>query len=160
GRGRGPRGFLLPPLPNHLFARDTTCWIYGGVSLNPMATRARRRETAHLEAIYRFHPLFAEADFELWFGGVDHAPGASTIEGGDVHVIGRLRAEQPSASNGTTATRCWPWPPESSSPTSATSTPTRSSARRGSRSSPSPAANWAGAGAVPAAWAVRSSEIP
>ena len=56
----GDHGFVLPPLPNHMFTRDTTCWIYGGVSLNPMAMPARRRETAHLEAIYRFHPLFAD----------------------------------------------------------------------------------------------------
>ena len=53
----GPHGFLLPPLPNHLFARDTSCWVYSDVSLNPMAMPARRRETANLEAIYRFHPL-------------------------------------------------------------------------------------------------------
>ncbi len=85
----GGSGFVLPPLPNHLFARDTTCWIYGGVSLNPMAMVARRRETAHLEAIYRYHPLFAHARYERWFGGVDHDHGTATIEGGDVHVIGR-----------------------------------------------------------------------
>jgi arginine deiminase len=85
----GGSGFVLPPLPNHLFTRDTTCWIYGGVSLNPMAMVARRRETAHLEAIYRFHPLFADACFECWFGGVDSDPGTATIEGGDVHVIGQ-----------------------------------------------------------------------
>jgi Arginine deiminase len=29
--------FLLPPLPNHLFTRDNSCWVYGGVSMNPMA---------------------------------------------------------------------------------------------------------------------------
>jgi arginine deiminase len=81
-------GFLLPPLPNHLFTRDTTCWIYGGVSVNPMAMPARRRETAHLEAIYRFHPLFAEATFGWWYGGVDQDHGRGTIEGGDVLVIG------------------------------------------------------------------------
>ena len=85
----GGSGFVLPPLPNHLFTRDTTCWIYGGVSLNPMAMVARRRETAHLEAIYRFHPLFTGAGFERWFGGVDHDHGTARIEGGDVHVIGR-----------------------------------------------------------------------
>jgi arginine deiminase len=85
----GGSGFVLPPLPNHLFTRDTACWIYGGVSLNPMAMVARRRETAHLEAIYRFHPLFADARFEHWFGGVDSDWGTATIEGGDVHVIGR-----------------------------------------------------------------------
>lgn len=85
----GPSGFVLPPLPNHLFTRDTTCWIYGGVSLNPMAKAARRRETAHLEAIYRFHPEFADAGVRVWFGGHDQVHGSSTIEGGDVLVIGR-----------------------------------------------------------------------
>jgi arginine deiminase len=85
----GGSGFVLPPLPNHLFTRDTTCWIYGGVSLNPMAMPVRRRETAHLEAIYRFHPLFADAASARWFGGVDDDHGTSTLEGGDVHVLGR-----------------------------------------------------------------------
>jgi arginine deiminase len=95
GAGRGLRastlgqnGFVLPPLPNHLFTRDTTCWVYGGVSLNPMAKPARRRETAHLEAIYRFHPDFDDEAFDLWYGGADHDHGAATIEGGDVLVIG------------------------------------------------------------------------
>ncbi|HET9728548.1 MAG TPA: arginine deiminase [Acidimicrobiia bacterium] len=83
-----PTDFLLAPLPNHLFARDTSCWIYGGVSLNPMAKPARRRETVHLDAIYRFHPAFARADFDLWFGGVDDDWEGTTIEGGDVLVIG------------------------------------------------------------------------
>ena len=80
--------FVLAPLPNHLFTRDTSCWIYGGVSLNPMAKVARRRETVHLESIYKFHPRFAAADFSLWYGGVDEEWGGATIEGGDVLVIG------------------------------------------------------------------------
>jgi arginine deiminase len=79
--------FLLPPLPNHLFTRDTSCWIYGGVSVNPMAMRARRRETVHLEGIYRFHPLFDHGAFRIWYGGDEH-PLAATVEGGDVLVIG------------------------------------------------------------------------
>jgi arginine deiminase len=82
------RGFLLPPLPNHLFARDTTCWIHDGVSLNPMAKPARRRETAHLEAIYRFHPMFADDGFQVWYGGAADDHRSATIEGGDVLVIG------------------------------------------------------------------------
>ena len=53
--------FVLPPLPNHLFTRDTSAWIYGGVSVNAMAKPARRREAIHLAAIYRHHPLFAGA---------------------------------------------------------------------------------------------------
>ena len=85
----GERGFVIPPLPNHMFTRDTTCWIYGGVSVNPMALPPRRRETAHLEAIYRFHPAFADEPFERWAGGIDEDPGTATIEGGDVLVIGQ-----------------------------------------------------------------------
>ncbi len=40
--------FVLTPLPNHLFQRDNSAWIYGGVTVNPMAKPARRaRDTAH-----------------------------------------------------------------------------------------------------------------
>ncbi|HWC36758.1 MAG TPA: arginine deiminase [Mycobacteriales bacterium] len=80
--------FVLPPLPNHMFTRDTSCWIYGGVSVNPMAKPARIRETVHAEAIYRFHPDFAGADFATWYGAddLDHQP--ACIEGGDVLVVG------------------------------------------------------------------------
>src|ERR1700751_5007533 len=45
--------FVLPPLPNHLFQRDNSCWIYHGVSVNPMAKAARQRESLHSRAIYR-----------------------------------------------------------------------------------------------------------
>ena len=55
--------FVLAPLPNHLFQRDNSCWIYGGVTINPMAKPARRRESLHTRAIYTYHPLFASADF-------------------------------------------------------------------------------------------------
>ncbi len=48
--------FLLGPLPNHLFTRDTSAWIYDGVSINAMRWPARQRETVHFEAIYRHHP--------------------------------------------------------------------------------------------------------
>jgi arginine deiminase len=80
--------FLLAPLPNHLFQRDNSCWIYGGVSVNPMAKPARQRETLHSRAIYRFHPLFANSDFVTYYGDDDlnHLP--ASVEGGDVHVIG------------------------------------------------------------------------
>jgi arginine deiminase len=79
--------FLLPPLPNHLFQRDNSCWIYHGLSVNPMAKSARQRETLHSRAIYRFHPMFAGADFVRYYGDDDtHLP--ATVEGGDVHVLG------------------------------------------------------------------------
>ena len=83
-----PGDFVVSPLPNHLFTRDTSCWIYDGVSVNPMAKPARRRETAHLAAIYRFHPLFASEPFRSWYEGAGRDRGTATIEGGDVLVIG------------------------------------------------------------------------
>jgi arginine deiminase len=81
-------GFVLPPLPNHMFTRDTSCWIYDGVSINPMAKPARQRETAHVAAIYRFHPVFANASFHTWYGDQPEHRQPATIEGGDVLVIG------------------------------------------------------------------------
>lgn len=78
-------GFAIAPLPNHLFTRDTSCWIAGGVSVNAMAKPARRREALHLQAIYTHHPLFAGVPHETWSDGLG---GPASLEGGDVHVIG------------------------------------------------------------------------
>src|SRR4051795_3480284 len=87
--------FVLPPLPNTLFTRDSSCWIYGGVSINPMYWPARRREAYNVAAIYKSHPMFADADFEYWYPplGDDgrfeaHDFGRSSMEGGDVQPIG------------------------------------------------------------------------
>ncbi|WP_182875746.1 arginine deiminase [Microbispora sp. H10670] len=89
----GMDDFVLPPLPNHLFARDTSCWVYGGVSINAMRKKARRRETLNFEAVYRWHPMFAAGygdpsggGFDVWYDGTRMAP--ATIEGGDVLVLG------------------------------------------------------------------------
>lgn len=83
-----PLDFVIEPLPNHLFTRDTSCWVYGGVSLNPMMKPARQRETNHLRAIYRWHPVFAGQDFIKYFGDEDLHYDNANIEGGDVLVIG------------------------------------------------------------------------
>jgi arginine deiminase len=84
-----PTDMLLPPLPNFLFQRDTSAWIYGGVTINPMAKPARRPETVFNEAIYRWHPLFAAAGgVRVWHGGVEQDWGRATVEGGDVMPIG------------------------------------------------------------------------
>ena len=79
--------FVLTPLPNHLFQRDNSCWIYNGVTINPMAKPARQRETLHTRAIYKFHPLF-DAKYNVYYGDDDVPHQPATIEGGDVHVIG------------------------------------------------------------------------
>ncbi|WP_409318394.1 arginine deiminase [Pseudomonas sp. KCJK9016] len=84
----GHSSFLLDPLPNTQFTRDTTCWIYGGVTLNPMYWPARRQETLLTTAIYKFHPDFTSADFDVWYGDPDKGHGKATLEGGDVMPIG------------------------------------------------------------------------
>jgi arginine deiminase len=87
--------FVLPPLPNSLFTRDSSCWIYGGVALNPMHSKVRQLEVVNVGAVYRFHPIFAEAGFEFWYppagrdAGFDLDDfGHASLEGGDVMPIG------------------------------------------------------------------------
>jgi arginine deiminase len=87
--------FVLPPLPNTLFTRDSSCWIYGGVAINPMFWPARRLEGYNVAAIYRYHPMFAAAEFPYWYpelgddGRFQAADfGRSSLEGGDVQPIG------------------------------------------------------------------------
>ena len=87
--------FILPPLPNTLFTRDSSCWIYGGVSINPMYWPARRLEAYNVAAIYRAHPMFAGDDFEYWYPPLGDDGrfqitdfGRSSMEGGDVQPIG------------------------------------------------------------------------
>lgn len=85
----GVDGFVLPPLPNMIFTRDTSCWIYGGATLNPMYWPARRQETLLTAAVYRFHPRFADGRVNVWWGGADEIYGPATLEGGDVMPMGR-----------------------------------------------------------------------
>lgn len=84
--------FLLTPLPNHLFQRDNSAWVYDGVSINPMAKAARKRETINSRVVYNFHPMFREADFRFLYGNdaLSHEP--ATVEGGDVTVLGHRAA--------------------------------------------------------------------
>lgn len=83
----GRHGFILPPLPNALFTRDNSAWIYGGVSVNPMHWAARRPETLLNTAIYKFHPKFAGKTTIHWGDPtLDH--GLATVEGGDIMPVG------------------------------------------------------------------------
>ena len=82
--------FLLSPLPNHLFQRDNSAWVYDGLSINPMSKPARKRETINSRLIYNFHPMFQKADPALHFYyGNDRGPhDPANCEGGDILVIG------------------------------------------------------------------------
>lgn len=81
--------FITRPLPNTLFQRDPSCWIYGGVTLNPMYWPARKPETLIQRTVYKFHPMFREAGFDIWWGDSDEDWGRTSMEGGDVMPIGR-----------------------------------------------------------------------
>ncbi|PFG41615.1 arginine deiminase [Isoptericola jiangsuensis] len=80
------REYLLPPLPNTLYTRDTTCWIYGGLTLNPLYWPARKEETLLMKAIYAFHPDYAGST--VWWGDPEQDWGQATLEGGDVMPVG------------------------------------------------------------------------
>jgi arginine deiminase len=88
GRALLPTDFVLRPLPNQLFMRDTSAWLYGGVSINSMFWPARQHETLNLEVVYRFHPRFRDAGCPIWFGGHDHDWGSASLEGGDMMPVG------------------------------------------------------------------------
>jgi arginine deiminase len=88
GRALRDTDFVIAPLPNQLFTRDTSAWIYGGVSINQMFWPARQHETLNVEAVYRFHPRFRDAGFKIWYGGFDHDWGTASIEGGDMMPAG------------------------------------------------------------------------
>ncbi|MFI5891677.1 arginine deiminase [Actinoplanes sp. NPDC051513] len=82
----GVREYLMPPLPNTLYTRDTTCWLYGGVTLNPLYWPARHDETLLMKAIYLFHPSFVGS--KIWWGDPEKDWGQATFEGGDVMPVG------------------------------------------------------------------------
>ncbi|MER6118654.1 arginine deiminase [Streptomyces sp. NPDC001743] len=84
--GAGGREYLMPPLPNTLYTRDTTCWLYGGVTLNPLYWPARHDETLLMKAIYTFHPDFR--DSRIWWGDPERDWGRATFEGGDIMPVG------------------------------------------------------------------------
>jgi len=85
----GGTDFLVPPVPNTLFQRDPSCWIYNGVTCNPMYWPARKPETLLQRAVYKFHPNFKSGDFKIWWGDSDENFGGSCMEGGDVMPIGK-----------------------------------------------------------------------
>ncbi|MFJ6577253.1 arginine deiminase [Streptomyces sp. NPDC004288] len=84
--GVGAREYLMPPLPNTLYTRDTTCWLYGGVTLNPLYWPARHGETLLMKAVYTFHPDFRDAT--VWWGDPEQDWGQATFEGGDIMPVG------------------------------------------------------------------------
>lgn len=77
--------FLIPPLPNHLFTRDSSAWIGNGVVISSMAFDARRGESLDMAAIYKFHPMFQNQAVPIWFNGGEGFT-LPSLEGGDILV--------------------------------------------------------------------------
>jgi arginine deiminase len=72
--------FLIDPLPNLLFTRDSSVWVRDRVTITSLAMPARRRETQLTELIYTFHPRFASTQRI-------HGWDREHLEGGDVLAL-------------------------------------------------------------------------
>lgn len=81
--------FVLPALPNAQFQRDPSCWIFDGVTTNPMYWPARKPETLIMRTVYHYHPMFRDAGFPIWWGDSDEDYAHASLEGGDVQPIGK-----------------------------------------------------------------------
>ncbi len=75
-----PDDFLIDPLPNLLFTRDSSVWVGDRVTVTSLAMPARQRETQLTELIYQFHPRFAGTERI-------HGWDKEFLEGGDVLAL-------------------------------------------------------------------------
>jgi len=75
-----PEDFVIEPLPNLLFTRDSSFWLPGHVVVTSLAMPARARETQLTGLIYQHHPRFADVP-RL------HGPHREHLEGGDVLLL-------------------------------------------------------------------------
>jgi arginine deiminase len=76
-----PDDFLVDPLPNLLFTRDSSVWLRDEVALTSFAMPARDRESHLTQLVYEHHPRFAHIPRI-------HGPRLEHLEGGDVLVLG------------------------------------------------------------------------
>ncbi|MGY1749609.1 arginine deiminase [Modestobacter sp. SYSU DS0511] len=76
----GHGDFVVPPLPNLMFTRDSSVWVGGQVAVTSLAMPARARESALTAALYTHHPRFAGAE-RLYGAHLEH------LEGGDVLLL-------------------------------------------------------------------------
>ncbi len=75
-----PEDFLVDPLPNLLFTRDSSVWLPGRVAVTSLAMPARIRETQLTGLIYAHHPRFRGVE-------ILHGPQLEHVEGGDVLLL-------------------------------------------------------------------------
>ena len=75
-----PHDFVVDPLPNLLFTRDSSVWVRDRVAIASLALPARRRESALTDLVYAYHPRFSHSARAY---GAHSAP----VEGGDVLLL-------------------------------------------------------------------------
>lgn len=86
GYATPPDEFIIPPLPNHYFTRDPSCWIDGGVSIHRMQFQVRRGEALNFATVYKHHPMFTKEKFHIWNDGSEND--GFPLEGGDIFILG------------------------------------------------------------------------
>jgi arginine deiminase len=72
--------FVIDPLPNLLFTRDSSVWIRDHAAVTSLAMRARHGETTLTDTIYRHHPRFGGTRFL-------YHPNLEPVEGGDLLLL-------------------------------------------------------------------------
>ncbi len=72
--------FLIDPLPNLLFTRDSSVWVRDHIAITSLAMPARKRETQLTELIYTLHPRFVGTPRI-------HGHHYEHVEGGDVLLL-------------------------------------------------------------------------
>lgn len=81
-----PDDFILPPLPNLIFMRDSSSWLGSNVSINSFNFPVRKNESIYMAAIYLFHPQLDRRNiFFLYKGYRELMP---SLEGGDIIILG------------------------------------------------------------------------
>lgn len=76
-----PDDFVVDPLPNLLFTRDSSAWMGPQVAVTSLSMPARSRETSLTQIIYSYHPRFTGTDQV-------YGPELERVEGGDVLHLG------------------------------------------------------------------------
>jgi len=95
GALKSDNSFLIPPLPNSVYTRDPSTWVYSGLLLNVMKHPARWREVLNTALICYSHPEFRESGFNTLFPGSNPElifEGGKlwnfSAEGGDIMTVG------------------------------------------------------------------------
>jgi arginine deiminase len=78
-------GYMLPPLPNLFFTRDTAMVLGDHVMIGSMRYGVRWSEELIMKALFSYHPLLENRG--ILYDGASERRSNYTLEGGDVHPL-------------------------------------------------------------------------